>query len=62
MHINVDTSRKIPVSWACAVEYIVWEHWADLASVCSTLTVVQAAWIIWLHNFGNTYLNYLDVL
>lgn len=62
MHINVDTSRKIPVSWACAVEYIVREHWADLASVCSTLTVVQAAWIIWLHNFGNTYLNYLDVL
>lgn len=35
MHTK-DTSRKFPVPWSCAVEYIVWEHWADLASVCST--------------------------
>lgn len=35
MHTK-DTSRKVPVSWSCAVDYIVWEHWADLAGVFST--------------------------
>lgn len=40
MHTEVDTSRKFPVFSPCAVECSVWEHWPDLASVWSTLTVV----------------------
>lgn len=69
MQAKVDTSRKFPVSQAWAVEYRVWEHWADLASVWSTLTVVQAVPGLYgckaiskCKCFGNTYLNYLDVL